>query len=282
MKTIFSNMNELAHAYSSLNYDYGKSGNIFFEGATSYSYGKHYAISNIIANDTGFLMLVNCDNYSNSTAKHKNAIIRACSHYNQIFVPFVDNYANNHSSNINYLFEQVKTSYNKALKARTNIKNNLYNYEQSIKNLNVYCRFFSLDTPNLEQFYFTQVELQLLYVKQENYIQNQLLKDKERAIKNIDKFFNYDINYFNSEYQYLRLNKNDSSKVETSKQVTINLNDCLSLYKLVLSCKEKEKELKDFNFSIYKNTYIDKQGNLFVNCHKFTFTEIQRFIDSLN
>ena len=75
MKTVFSNHNECAHIWASQSQYEGRAGNIFFEGDTVYSYGRHFPVARF-APEFGDIVLFTDRGYSNSTAKHKS-IIRA-------------------------------------------------------------------------------------------------------------------------------------------------------------------------------------------------------------
>ena len=51
MKTVFNN-SEVCHVFAQQEQEYGRSGNIFFEGKKIYSYGYHYLMGNIINDNT--------------------------------------------------------------------------------------------------------------------------------------------------------------------------------------------------------------------------------------
>jgi len=85
MKATFSNIREAIHIYAQFSQDKGKSGNVFFDGDTLYSYGYHFPLAHrAIGYDGGEAILLNGRSYSNSTSKHQNWTRQATSHYRQI------------------------------------------------------------------------------------------------------------------------------------------------------------------------------------------------------
>jgi hypothetical protein len=74
MRTSLRNTDEAAHVWAAQTQEHGKAGNVFFEGPTLYSYGRHFAVATIYKHeDGGNVALFNSRRYSNSTAKHQSA-----------------------------------------------------------------------------------------------------------------------------------------------------------------------------------------------------------------
>src|SRR3990167_6686372 len=69
MRKTLKNNREVAHIWAQQRQSEGKSGNMFFEGATIYSYGHHFPIARFARPDT---VLLTSNRYSVSTAKHIN------------------------------------------------------------------------------------------------------------------------------------------------------------------------------------------------------------------
>ena len=67
MRKTLSNSREVAHVWAQQKQSEGKSGNMFFEGDTIYSYGHHFPIARFARPDT---VLFTSKRYSVSTAKH--------------------------------------------------------------------------------------------------------------------------------------------------------------------------------------------------------------------
>lgn len=85
MKRVFSNSNQVAHVWAQLTQSEGRSSNMYFEGATLYSYGRHYPLGIILENKKGErLAIINRTGYSVTTSKHIGQAHGATSHYNRI------------------------------------------------------------------------------------------------------------------------------------------------------------------------------------------------------
>lgn len=88
-KRIFSDSAEVAHVWAQQRQAYGCNPrrNIYFEGATIYSYGTHFPIARFAGRD---VVLVNCNGWSNTTAGHKRDVADALSGL-QVTKIYVDN-----------------------------------------------------------------------------------------------------------------------------------------------------------------------------------------------
>lgn len=159
MKTRFSN-NEVPHIWALQNQHEGRGSNIFFEGATIFSYGKHFPIATIEGNDVLFTLR----SYSNTTAKHISRTGGAISHKNIIFcydVP-VKYYGDNkplnkqsftltHANNLNHwkgnikrLFAELGNKKNRDIQGRVN------GISREIEQLNTYCAYFGIKIKDKE------------------------------------------------------------------------------------------------------------------------------------
>lgn len=74
-KTVFSG-DMVFHVWANQSVPHGKrsDGRVYFEGATLYSYGSHYALGHVMP---AGVALLNSDSYSVSTGKHKSQTLRA-------------------------------------------------------------------------------------------------------------------------------------------------------------------------------------------------------------
>lgn len=82
MKRVFSNSRQTIHVWAQQSQDYGKSSNVYFEGAVLYSYGYHYPLGLIITNKKGEkAALINATGYSVTTSKHIHETRSAVNHY---------------------------------------------------------------------------------------------------------------------------------------------------------------------------------------------------------
>lgn len=77
MKTRFGSNKELAHVWAQQKQTDGRANNMFFDGASIFSYGRHFEIARFVRPD---VVLLNDDTYSPSTNKHQSYTRRAISH----------------------------------------------------------------------------------------------------------------------------------------------------------------------------------------------------------
>lgn len=91
MKTVFDN-SMVAHVWAQRSRAAGRSpsGNLFFEGDTLWSYGKHFAVARFLARGESKVLLT-CRGYSISTSRHISYAHRAIpSHYTVLHCPYPD------------------------------------------------------------------------------------------------------------------------------------------------------------------------------------------------
>jgi len=79
MRTVFRNTAEAAHVWAAQTQEHGRAGNVFFDGPTIYSYGRHFAVARIYQHaETGeSVAMFNSRRYSVSTSKHQREAYRA-------------------------------------------------------------------------------------------------------------------------------------------------------------------------------------------------------------
>lgn len=88
MKTVFSNADSVIHLWAQQTQDEGRSSNVYFEGATIYSYGTHYPLGLFITNKKGEkAVIINTSGYSVTTTKHIYRAKYATNQYKQFLLP---------------------------------------------------------------------------------------------------------------------------------------------------------------------------------------------------
>lgn len=136
-------------------------GNLFFEGATLYSYRTSYPIAHIYTRGKRKLALVRSDRYSVSTARHINLAERAASHMEQITVLNVvfddgrsDAPARHHAENIAYLVGEHDEALAKAKRALSTWPAR-YAYDsgkQALKDARAYRDYFKIKGAKIPRF----------------------------------------------------------------------------------------------------------------------------------
>lgn len=86
MRTVLSNHQEVCHVWASQTQSEGRASNMFFEGETIYSYGRHFKIAKFQIMPNGEkVVLFNADSYSISTSKHQTYTQRAIPNNYKVF-----------------------------------------------------------------------------------------------------------------------------------------------------------------------------------------------------
>lgn len=118
MKTVFSSMDKVAHAWVYGDEDYNcRGGNIFGEGDKIYSYGHHFTIAKKMLVKGKPVVLMNNSYYSSSTSKHQS-LVRQAIPYNWETI-YVNDPSASSQSNIEVLLQEIKESLSKIPRART-------------------------------------------------------------------------------------------------------------------------------------------------------------------
>ena len=71
MRTVLRNHNEVAHIWAQQTQQHGRASNMFFHGASIYSYGEHYTLAKFQENGS---VLINSESPSVSTSKHASIV----------------------------------------------------------------------------------------------------------------------------------------------------------------------------------------------------------------
>jgi hypothetical protein len=109
MRKVLKSSAEVAHIWAAQSQEHGRAGNMFFDGASIYSYGTHFEI----ARHVDGVVLFTTRGYSNSTSKHKTYPARAVSHKTVFTVPsFTD-----HRANVKHYLTSAEASRASALRA---------------------------------------------------------------------------------------------------------------------------------------------------------------------
>lgn len=297
MKKVFNSSVEVCHLFAQRTQDEARTRtkNLFFENRNKiYSYGHHYLLAEFINDET---IIINNSGYSNTTSKHISEITQATRQYEQHF--FKDICLQN-------VYNRIINASEKLINAR---KKEVY----SLEIINAYETFISFVKEfkkyvNYSSYYYGQSnynltsenelknsdkfkEIQSIYLQifknKESFIEagkERLKREKERAKqklqKDLEKFFNYEINYINSrdiKEDFIRISQ-DKTQIETTQQIRIDINEAKDLYRLI----KEGKDVKGYKIGYY--TVISLNGVLKVGCHNINrnnLTEIGEQIINL-
>lgn len=159
MKKVFTNR-EVPHVWAQQTQEEGKGSNIFFEGATIYSYGRHFPIATIEGDDVLFTLR----SYSNTTAKHKSSTLSAVSHKNIIYCKDVpvkyfgdkkplnkQSFTKEHAANLEYWKVAISEIFSElGNKKNRNIDGRINEINSKIDELNKYVAYFGIKIKDKE------------------------------------------------------------------------------------------------------------------------------------
>ena len=192
MKRVFTNQ-ELCHVFISQSQNEGRNqtSSMYFEGNEIYSYGSHYLMGKIYSEDTGQVILINEDNYSNTTAKQKCYLRRACSHIPSFEVP--DPHEPNSAENYTFFEDRIFQAFFEIASISVRIsryshgRENIYNYKKEwlkdlIDEYNEYLELFGLQKRKMEvsEDFWNLVDEMISY-------KNQIHKEK-KAYQETDEY----------------------------------------------------------------------------------------------
>lgn len=144
MRTVLRNRDEVCHVWAQQNQSVGRAGNIFFEGKSIYSYGRHFEMARFVDSET---VLITSSRYSVSTAKHLGLVRRAVTHKTVFIVPsFTD-----HQENIVYLIDQAKDAYDTATRARKFMDRHIDRAKRSVEDARQYMTKFRVQVPPMHE-----------------------------------------------------------------------------------------------------------------------------------
>jgi hypothetical protein len=284
MKKVFSSNPQLCHKFNEQSQTEGRASNMFFEGDTIYSYGRHYILGEFLTPD---LIVINDTGYSVSTAKHIGILTSATRDKTQIFTMRAEpqkvanqiqvsfaKLANSRKpeiyiSEIIYLYEGFVKSCNKLGGV---LHTNRFNGSYSVKPLeekNVHIEYIREIYEGLNTK--EQAE-RLAKIKKEDKIKRKEQAERIKQIKaeQIEKFYNYETNYISGlENELLRLS-NCGNYIETSQRAEIPLNEAQRYYKLLKS----GANMRGQKIAQYVTKSFDEV--LQIGCHKIDKQEANR------
>jgi len=276
MKNVFTNSHDVIHLFAQKSQHSARCSNVYFEGDTIYSYGRHYALGKFVEINGEAAILIEDRGYSNTTAKHIWQIRQATRQYAQYFTTQVQ---------LQHVYSRIKFNYDKLLKAR---KKDLYlpeilrSYEYFINS-----PFFTIHDKKDKRF----KELTKIYkavaspenIEAAKVAAKKALAKQQRAAAaqlkvDLKKFETYEINsiYGQSE-DFLRISS-DGLNVETSQRVTVSIEAARALYTAIVN----KQDIKGHKIDGY--TVISLNGVLTIGCHKIntkSMHKIGKIISSL-
>lgn len=307
MKQVF-NTNEVPHIWAHQLQSSGRNsaGNLYFEGETIYSYGRHFPIATI-KGETVFFTLCS---YSNTTAKHIREVRGAISHKTLIYVYSVptgnfDYLTSTHDENMNCWKRKIKAFFaelgNKKIR---DTQSRINSIRENIGQLQAYCAYFKLPVKDKELKSLIALSESPDFVTAAREAKDKETKKADakmkQAVKAYDKYLEYWRNfredaareelpektkelcnyYINNTAAFTRLRFNtDQNRVETSKGVQIPAEVAKRAYLALNGCLAKS--CNGLSIPVLHYT-ITESGKDYIKagCHTIPKTDIH-YIASL-
>lgn len=272
MRTKFSN-SELTHIWAQQSQESGRGSNMYFEGPSIYSYGRHFEIARFV--DKGHVLFTS-RGYSPTTAKHKSYTLRAISHKTIFTVPSFED----HHENAEYYLTHYKEEIEKASRARKSGEWHLAHAQDYRHEAQEYARLFAKFLSAKEKKAISamaDIDEKVLEACRKRLAEEQkraIAKRKEDiekwragetqicAIRSLKKIF-------------LRLNST-TEEIETSWGARVPLKAAKLLWHMI----KAEKPVHGFSIGNYTVvSYIG--GILKIGCHAIEQNEIDRIVPVL-
>jgi hypothetical protein len=270
-------------------------GNLFFEGDTIYSYGRHFRIAKHVENAAGEkAILLTERTYSVSTSKHVSIVHHAL-HGNIIKVSTLDEkgYYSSSEATPDTIFKKwCEEGEAIAAKLQNARKPEIYsNQLDGLKHrVEKYSNFFDFEIPSDLQYVLsitTKEQFAGLVAAKEQAAK----EETERKLRETHKITDIQIKKFRSfeigdvhtrgyGFDYLRFNA-ESNRVETSQRVQIPADIAKRFYKIVLDtiaaggCTECNQQLLNYQVKEINKKFI------VVGCHKIEIKEIKTLTKKL-
>ena len=292
MRIALRNHNEVAHIWAQQNQNHGRASNMFFCGASIYSYGEHYTIAKFQENGT---VLINSETYSVSTSKHASIVRQAIPSGTVTFmVPSTGSQreGRNDFENIDYYAKSFRESLEKASKARKHYA--FYLAEAKIAKYTAieYCESFDRQGL-LKRFDFdfdfeaddVKEKIKAIRIREAKRKAEKLAKLKAELAEKVIAWRKGEKVWISSYPETLLRLIDEGKTVETSKGAyfpTDQARQAIRFVKAVMkSGKAWQRNGERFELGNYQLDAVSTVGTVRAGCHIVKFAEIERLNNEL-
>ena len=287
-----ANHNDVAHAWAHQTGRHRKGFNMFYEGATIYSYGYHFPIATHAQTAQGHpVVLMTTAGYSVSTAKHKNYVARAIRHLEVIRVPHlmrghppqVDNEAAARE-----WYAAIASALRSAERARKHKAFHVSEAQYLIDQHNTYANAFALVGTrhfpvllSLETFGAQYAEMQgAIRQEREAAAERQRLEGLARAIEDKARLRDWlkGVEGVHAPRTLRPMVRVKGDMLQTTWGVSVPLEDALRVYEHAKRMNAMPRETPDDGLcdivgsvGSFGDAYVSRTGNIRVGCHTIPF-----------
>lgn len=285
MRNVFSSHSELAHVWANQLQASGRGGNMFFNGASIYSYGSHYEIAKFVEAPNGDqVVFINSNGYSSSTGKHTRHVINAIPlDMDKFFVPFERGYYGQ-SFNVSDLPKiitkmsaEIELLLSKQLKAISST-GNFQEASRLFGTIVNISKLFNLQKPERPEIWIEAYE-KAEYLKATADVRQKAkeLKALEKEKENLAKWLRNEYNgqLYNIPIHF-RLSR-DGETIETTRGARVSKIEAFRLLAKIRA-NENVKGEKIGGFTVISND----SNELVIGCHKINWNIANEFLEKVN
>ena len=275
MRHVLKNSSEVTHIWAQQSQDSGRCSNVFFEGKSIYSYGRHFEMGRFIMPEIVFLTN---RSYSVTTAKHLQDVRQAVRHKTVFVVAsFTD-----HDANIDYFIGEYNNHLDKAAKAVKNGDMYLAQANGQAQIIREYISIFFGEISDeiigkASEITDRPIDTDLI-AKVKEKIKRQKAAEIAKRKEDIEKWYSFRLNQTalsRLDRVFLRVNPT-SLEVETSKGARVGIREAHCLYSMIQAGKPIHGH-KIGNYTCV--SYIN--GILTIDCHNIDRFEIDKIAPQL-
>lgn len=277
MKRVFRNHDEVCHVWAQQTQSEGKAGNIFFEGKSIYSYGRHFEAARFVDRET---VLLNSYRYSVSTAQHLSLIRQAVRHKQVFTVPSMTD----HRANVTYLIEQARDHFDKAKRARKRAEWEMGYGRATVQTTRDYITKLRVSVPDshvelwqalhTDTYLNSEVQAELLAkaraaqaAEREATKQARIKREAEEAAQ-LAKWVAGELSY--GRFSAMRLRVKDD-EVQTTHGARVPVSEARKLYRALKAGVNVEGQQVGY----YRVTRVT-DSELVIGCHNIPLSEVER------
>lgn len=287
---------EVAHVWAHQGAKRKAIGNVFFEGASIFSYGRHFEMGRLVTRNGRTVALLATNTYSSSTANHKGYTHQATSHMTQFHVPQDANGRLDLKPGVMFkaykprLIETLK----KARRARVNKADLLVDARKIVTEANEFAEFFGLssrlempadidaaiaEAKEAEKRVEARANAAARKRERERLAEEQ--KAREEAMAVLERWKQGERVIVPRVYQLpvaLRISP-DGKAVETSQGVTVPVEHARRAYRIGKRLRERHETYQANGHSVkvghYRIDQMNEEGEIVAGCHRFKWADVE-------
>lgn len=264
-------------------------GNIFFDGDTIYSYGRHFPMARVVTVKGRRVVLFTTRSYSSTTAGHKSEVRCAIPHDTPIF--YVDDVLQKPSrKTLDQYAKRIADQCLVVSRAKSRMDSELATLQKLVDEANLFCETFGFKTrysmptnvDEMKQVAAQQTRRQQGRQRAQEIVRKRRLeKEAAERLARLEQWKSGENIYVGriDGYDYLRLSADGN--VETTANAVVPLKHVNRVAKLILkkavSGVAWHTNGETIRVGEYNLDSIEENGDVRIGCHLFSRVEIERF-----